>query len=149
MSEHRYKDKNLAPHEHDHTDAGDHEHDPEYTHAENLSHEHGHTHSDHGHAHILDHSHEHGHHHDPKQRQAVIHRIARATGHLNAVKKMVEDDRDCSEVLIQLAAVQSALNSVSRIILKDHIEHCIVDAVEENDSEAIDRLNKAIDQMIK
>lgn len=149
MSEHRYKDKNLTPHEHDHTDAGDHEHDPEYTHAENLSHEHGHTHSDHGHAHILDHSHEHGHHHDPKQRQAVIHRIARATGHLNAVKKMVEDDRDCSEVLIQLAAVQSALNSVSRIILKDHIEHCIVDAVEENDSEAIDRLNKAIDQMIK
>jgi len=149
MSEHRYEDKNLAPHEHVYTDEGDHEHDPEYTHAENLSHEHGHTHSDHGHAHILDHSHEHGHHHDPKQRQAVIHRIARATGHLNAVKKMVEDDRDCSEVLIQLAAVQSALNSVSRIILKDHIEHCIVDAVEENDSEAIDRLNKAIDQMIK
>jgi len=151
MSEHRYEDKNLAPHEHVYTDEGDHEHDPEYTHAENLSHEHGHTHVDHGneHGHRQNHGHEHGHHHDPKQRQAVIHRIARATGHLNAVKKMVEDDRDCSEVLIQLAAVQSALNSVSRIILKDHIEHCIVDAVEENDSEAIDRLNKAIDQMIK
>ena len=124
MSEHKHDDMHI--HEHDHSHVHDHDH------------EHGH-----------DHDHSHGHHHDPKPRQAVIHRIARATGHLNAVKKMVEDDRDCSEVLIQLAAVQSALNSVSRIILKDHIEHCIVDAVEENDSEAIDRLNKAIDQMIK
>ncbi len=106
--------------------------------SEQKKHEHGH-----------DHSHTHAHHHDPAQRQAVVHRIARATGHLNAVKKMVEDDRDCSDVLIQLAAVQSALNSVSRIILKDHIEHCIVDAVEENDEEAIERLNKAIDRMIK
>lgn len=91
----------------------------------------------------------HHHHHDPAKRQAVVHRIARASGHLNAVKKMVEDDRDCSDVLIQLAAVQSALKSVSRIILKDHIEHCIVDAVEEHDEEAIERLSKAIDQMIK
>ena len=132
MSEHKHDDMHIHEHEHGHTH--DHEHD----------HSHGH---EHDHEHTHDHSH--GHHHDPKQRQAVIHRIARATGHLNAVKKMVEDDRDCSEVLIQLAAVQSALNSVSRIILKDHIEHCIVDAVEQNDSEAIDRLNKAIDQMIK
>lgn len=132
MSEHKHDDLHIHEHEHGHTH--DHEHD----------HSHGH---EHDHEHTHDHSH--GHHHDPKQRQAVIHRIARATGHLNAVKKMVEDDRDCSEVLIQLAAVQSALNSVSRIILKDHIEHCIVDAVEQNDSEAIDRLNKAIDQMIK
>ena len=120
----------------------EHNHDHEHTH----THEHEHTH-DHEHSH--DHGHSHGHHHDPEKRQAVVHRIARATGHLNAVKKMVEDDRDCSDVLIQLAAVQSALNSVSRIILKDHIEHCIVDAVEENDEEAIERLNKAIDQMIK
>ena len=104
---------------------------------------------DHSHTHDHAHTHAHTHHHDPAQRQAVVHRIARATGHLNAVKKMVEDDRDCSDVLIQLAAVQSALNSVSRIILKDHIEHCIVDAVEENDEEAIERLNKAIDRMIK
>ena len=124
----------MSEHKTDHM----HEHEHEHDHSHEHSHEHGHG---------LDHHH--GHHHDPKQRQAVIHRIARAGGHLNAVKKMVEDDRDCSEVLIQLAAVQSALNSVSKIILKDHIEHCIVDAVEENDSEAIDRLNKAIDQIIK
>ena len=118
----------------------EHNHDHEHTHTHEHTHDHRHSH---------DHGHSHGHHHDPEKRQAVVHRIARAAGHLNAVKKMVEDDRDCSEILIQLAAVQSALNSVSRIILKDHIEHCIVDAGEENDEEAIERLNKAIDQMIK
>ena len=127
----------------------DHDHAHEGHHHASIAHDH--TQGDHDYAHDgHDHgTHQHVHHHDPEQRRAVVHRIARATGHLNAVKKMVEDDRDCSEVLIQLAAVQSALNSVSRIILKDHIEHCIVDAVEENDSEAIDRLNRAIDQMIK
>ena len=66
-----------------------------------------------------------------------------------SVKKMVEDGRDCSEVLVQLAAVRAALGSVSRIILKDHIEHCIVHAVEENDMEAISELEHAIDKLLK
>lgn len=110
-------------------------------HIHNHDHEHNHQHENDGHGH--------GHHHDPEQRKAIANRLARAAGHLNAVRKMVEDDRDCSEVLIQLAAVQSALKSASKMILKDHIEHCIVDAVEENDTEAIERLNRAIDQMIR
>ena len=62
---------------------------------------------------------------------------------------MVEDGRDCSEVLVQLAAVRSALNSTSRLILKDHIEHCIVDAVERHDQTAIGELERAIDQLMK
>ena len=81
--------------------------------------------------------------------RAVIHRLARATGHLEAVKKMVEEGRDCADVLIQLAAVQSALGAISRIILKDHIEHCLVEAVEERNMETIERLNHAIDQLLK
>ena len=62
---------------------------------------------------------------------------------------MVEDGRDCSEVLIQLAAVKSAINGVGKVILKDHIDHCIVDAVEQGDHKAIEDLEKAIDQFIK
>lgn len=103
-------------------------------------HTHEHTH-EHGHAHPHVHSHEHT--------QAVANRLARAIGHLEAVRKMVEGGRDCSEVLIQLAAVQSALAATSRIILKDHIEHCIVDAVEANDQSAIEELERAIDKLLK
>ncbi len=91
------------------------------------------------------HTHSHSHEHT----RAVTNRLARTIGHLEAVKKMVEDGRDCSEILVQLAAVRSALNSTSRLILKDHIEHCIVDAVEQHDQTAISELERAIDQLLK
>lgn len=97
------------------------------------------------------HSHleEHGHMHSHKNTKAVINRLSRATGHLESVKRMVEEGKDCSEVLIQLSAVIAALNNTGKVILKDHMEHCIVDAVESGDKEAIDNLNKAIDSFIK
>ena len=80
--------------------------------------------------------------------KAVVNRLARAIGHLERVKMMVEDGYDCSEVLIQLSAVQSALNNAGKIILKDHIEHCIVDAVRDGDEDAILSLEEAIDKFI-
>ena len=91
----------------------------------------------------------HHHLHEHTQTKEVLNRLSRAIGHLQSVKGMVEDGRDCSEVLVQLAAVRAALGSVSRIILKDHIEHCIVHAVEENDQTAIDELEHAIDKLLK
>ncbi len=97
-----------------------------------------------------EHDHEgHGHIHSHKQTKAVLNRLSRALGHLESVKRMVEDGRDCSEVLIQLAAVQSALNNTGKIILKDHISHCIVDAVKSGDQEELDELYKAIDSFMK
>ena len=59
-----------------------------------------------------------------------------------------EDGRDCAEVLIQLAAVRSALNNTAKIILKDHIDHCLADAVETGDQQAIDELNQAIEKFM-
>lgn len=91
----------------------------------------------------------HEHLHSHAHTKEVKNRLSRAIGHLESVKKMVEDGRDCSEVLVQLAAVRSALASVSRVILKDHIEHCIVHAVETDDQEAIAELENAIDKLVK
>ena len=79
----------------------------------------------------------------------VINRLSRAIGHLEAVIQMVEQGRDCSEVLIQLAAVKSAINNTGKIILKDHLNHCITDAVKNDDSKALEEINKAIDQFVK
>ncbi len=79
----------------------------------------------------------------------VLTRLAKAMGHLQAVTNMVERGEDCSQVLIQLAAVRSALGSTGKIILKDHIEHCLVDAIETGDKETVQQLNRAIDQFIK
>ena len=91
---------------------------------------------------------EHRHVHSHEHTRAVVNRLSRAIGHLEAVRRMAGEGRDCSELLVQLAAVRSALNATSRIILKDHIEHCIVDAVEHGDQEALDELNRAIDRIL-
>ena len=79
----------------------------------------------------------------------MVNRLSRAIGHLEAVRRMVENGQDCAEVLIQLAAVRSALTSTGKLILQDHLEHCIVDAIEQGDREPVDQLMKAIEQFVK
>ncbi len=86
--------------------------------------------------------------HQHEHTKAVLNRMSRAIGHMSAVKKMIEDGRDCSEILIQLSAVRAEITNVSKVILKDHIDHCIVDAVKENDSNAIASLKGAIDKLL-
>ena len=111
-------------------------HDHQWLHDHDIPHDHaeGHT---------------HGHTHSPEHIKRVSNRLARAIGHLESVKKMVEEGRDCSEVLIQLAAVRSAINNTGKVILKDHLEHCVVDAVKCQDMAAIEELNRAIEQFVK
>ena len=86
--------------------------------------------------------------HSHTHTKAVLNRMARLIGHLQSIRRMVEDGRDCSDILIQISAVDAALKNVGKIILKDHMEHCIVEAVQEDDREALKRLNKAIDQFL-
>lgn len=112
-------------------------HDHEYLHAHGIPH----THGNHGHGHGHTHSHEHT--------KAVLNRLSRAIGHLQSVRNMVEEGRDCSEVLIQIAAVRSAIDNTGKLILQDHLKHCIVDAAAEGDQQAIDDLCQAIDKYMK
>ena len=107
--------------------------------------------NEHTHTHVDENGnvHTHTHHHSHEQTKAVLNRLSRAQGHLDAVRKMVERGEDCSQVLVQLSAVISALNSTGRVILKDHIAHCIVDAVEADDMEPIEALNQAIDRFMR
>lgn len=94
-------------------------------------------------------THPHNHNHDHKHTKEVSNRLARAIGHLQKVKQMVDSGEDCSEVLIQLAAVKSAINNTGKLILKDHLEHCIVHAVQDGDEEMLEELNEAIDKFMK
>lgn len=80
--------------------------------------------------------------------KAVLNRLSRAIGHLKAVKSMVENGRDCAEVLIQLSAVKSEIVNTSKVILKYHLEHCVVNAIKENDEKAIDELKTAIEKLL-
>ena len=84
---HNHKHDHAHIHEHTHTD----EHGAEYSHA--------HVHSD------GSHSHDHGHSHSPEHTKTVLNRMARIIGHMESTRRMVEDGRDCSEVLVQLRAM--------------------------------------------
>lgn len=107
--------------------------------------EHVHTHAAQG----GEQPHTHNHTHTHENTKAVLNRLSKAIGHLESIKRMVESGRDCSEVLIQLSAVKSAINNTGKVILQDHIQHCLVDAIESGDMEEIEELNKAIDRFIK
>ena len=87
--------------------------------------------------------------HSHTDKKKVLDRLSRAIGHLEAIRRMVEEDRDSSEVLVQIAAVRTAVNNVGRIILLDHINHCIVHAVENGDQKALDDLNTAVNRFVK
>ena len=143
--EHEYNGQYEPEHEHEL------EHDHDYLHEHGIAHLHYP-----GDAHTPEqaHTHEHapgasGHGHTHANTKAVINRLARAIGHLEHVKRMVEDGRDCSEVLVQIAAVRAAINNVGKVILQDHIQHCLGEAVEHDDEQALDDLCQAIDKFIK
>lgn len=87
---------------------------------------------------------EHTHTHTHAHYKAVLNRLSRAIGHLSAVRTMVEQGRDCSEVLIQLAAVRSAINRTCEVILQDHMESCIVDAISTGDMETLEEFKRAM-----
>ena len=101
--------------------------------------EHSHSHTHDGTSHTHSHTHT----------KSVLNRLARTSGHLSRVRSMIEEGRDCSEVLVQLAAVRGAINKVCEIILKDHLEHCIVDAVETGDKDALNELSRAVEMLMK
>ena len=91
----------------------------------------------------VEHEHRHEHH------QQVLNRLARIEGHVRAIKRMVEEDTSCPDVLTQIAAVRSALNSVGRVILEDHLQSCMVDAVEKDDYQrALKELKNSLDKFI-
>jgi len=113
-----------------HDDHHDHDHD---------GHDHGHSHGHGGHRHV----------HSEEEKRAVVNRLSRAIGHLEKVKRMVEKDEDCSDVLVQLAAVRSAINNTGKVILQNHIDHCIVEAVQDNDMETIRKMEEAVAKFVK
>jgi CsoR family transcriptional regulator, copper-sensing transcriptional repressor len=90
-----------------------------------------------------------GHPHRHEHQQSVLSRLARIEGHVHAIKRMVENDTPCPDVLVQVAAVRAALNSVGKLILEDHLQSCMVAAVKDGDyQEAMRDLKNSLDKFI-
>jgi len=92
--------------------------------------------------------HEHGHYHSPEEKKKQLNRLAKAIGHLQHVKVMIENDEDCADVLMQISAVNAALRSLGKAIINEHMSHCIIHAIEDGDTEAVEEFQKAVQKFI-
>lgn len=63
--------------------------------------------------------------HPHRHTRAVANQLARTAGHIAAVKRMVEEEQPCPDILIQLAAIRAAITRASRLVLEDHVESCL------------------------
>ncbi|HEX2994015.1 MAG TPA: metal-sensitive transcriptional regulator [Anaerolineales bacterium] len=87
--------------------------------------------------------------HKHENNDAVVKRLARIEGHVRGIKRMVESDTPCPDVLVQVAAVRAALNHVGQLILEDHLRHCMVRAVKDGEFEdAMKELELSLDRFI-
>ena len=105
--------------------------------------------SSHSHVHEKSSAHTHAHVHSEESLRGIVNRLSRIEGHIRGIKTMVQENRDCPEVLTQVAAVRGALDRVARMILDEHLTECIARAAQEGNLEGeIEELKKALDRFL-
>jgi DNA-binding FrmR family transcriptional regulator len=78
---------------------------------------------------------------------AVINRLKRIEGQVRGLMKMIEDDKSCEEILMQISSAKSALHKTGQVILEGHLHHCVLDGIRDgNEEETIKKLSSAIEQ---
>lgn len=88
-------------------------------------------------------------HHSAQTKANLTTRLNRIEGQIRGVKAMIEKDTYCDDVLTQIAAAQSALNSVGRLLLEGHMKSCVVDRIQAGESEVIDELLITVNKLMK
>jgi DNA-binding FrmR family transcriptional regulator len=82
-------------------------------------------------------------------REEIAKRLSRIAGHAASLKRLWDEGRDCDDVLTQISAVRASLDQVGRVILEQHIDHCVAEALERGrPDEAVRDLKKALDRLI-
>lgn len=93
----------------------------------------------------MKHDHRHGEH---RHRKAADRRLARIEGHVSAIRRMIDEDRDCPELLAQLGAVRAAIEQVGLLVLKDHLAACIASG-RKQPAKALRDLSEALDRFVR
>ncbi|TLS50970.1 metal-sensing transcriptional repressor [Paenibacillus antri] len=99
--------------------------------------------------HHHDHEHERKSHHSDKVKSNLISRLNRIEGQVRGVRGLIEKDTYCDDVLNQIASIQSALNGVGKLLLEHHMKSCVVERIQEGDTDAIDELLVTVNKLMK
>jgi CsoR family transcriptional regulator, copper-sensing transcriptional repressor len=85
-----------------------------------------------------------------KDKHQIEARLSRIEGQVRGLRKMVDEDRYCIDVLTQVSAVQSALESVALLLLRDHTEHCVAEAIRSGEGgEKVRELSEAVERLVR
>ena len=96
-----------------------------------------------------EHEHERKSHHSDKVKSNLISRLNRIEGQVRGVRGLIEKDTYCDDVLNQIASIQSALNGVGKLLLEHHMKSCVLERIQEGDTEAIDELLVTVNKLMK
>lgn len=88
-------------------------------------------------------------HREGKEYKDLVNRLSRIEGQVRGVKKMVEEDRYCIDILVQVQAIQAALNGFNKMLLSEHIHSCVVRDIQEGNLECVDELCETIKKLMK
>ena len=89
------------------------------------------------------------HHRGEKLNQNLVNRLNRLEGQVRGVKGMVEKEVYCNDILIQVRAIRSALDSVSKLVLENHVRNCLSERIRAGDQNSVDELMEIIGRILK
>ena len=81
--------------------------------------------------------------------KALVTRLASIQGQVGAIRRMLLEGRDCEDLLLQLSAVESSINKIAKTILKDHLNKCVKESIEQGETDILDHFNSILDKYIK
>lgn len=88
-------------------------------------------------------------HHSQEMKSNLVSRLNRVEGQIRGIKGLIEKDTYCDDVLTQIAAAQSALNSVGKLLLEGHMKSCIVERIQAGEHEVVDELLVTMRKLMK
>lgn len=88
-------------------------------------------------------------HHSDKVKNSLVSRLNRIEGQVRGIKGMIEKDVYCDDVLNQIASVQSALNGVGKLLLEHHMRSCVIERIQEGDTEVLNELLTTMNKLMK
>ena len=84
-----------------------------------------------------------------EEQRALLARLKKAEGQIRGIEKMVENNAYCPDILIQVSAVTSALNSFNKDLLASHVKSCVAEDIREGKEEAVDEMVKLLQKLMK
>lgn len=85
----------------------------------------------------------------PEEYKCLMNRLCRIEGQIKGIKKMLENDAYCPDILIQVSAVNAALNSFNKVLLANHLKSCVIEDIRKGNDQVIDELVETLQKLMK